>query len=105
MATAIYFGSKEIVKILELKGIEKGKNPVHIETAILSYRNMIVKRIINDLSENNEQIQNILNFSLIASTQNNNIKVAEFLINKGTNINADDIIYLNTEILFLINGV
>ena len=39
MATAIYFGNKEIIKILEEKGIEKGKKPTHIEAAILSYRN------------------------------------------------------------------
>ena len=31
MATAIYFGNKEIIKILEEKGIEKGKNATHIE--------------------------------------------------------------------------
>ena len=39
MATAIFFGNKEMIKILEEKGIEKGENPTHIEAAILSYRN------------------------------------------------------------------
>ena len=57
MATAIYFGKKEIIKILEDKGIEKGKNPTHIEAAILSYRNMIAKEIIEDMNENKTQIQ------------------------------------------------
>ena len=102
MATAIYFGSKEIVKILEERGIEKG-NPTHIVAAILSYRNIIAKELINnDLNKNNEQIQNLLNFGLIASGQNNNIKIAEYLMNKGATINARDIIYLNIIILFLI---
>ena len=56
MATAIYFGDKEIIKILEEKGIEKGKKVAHIEAAILSYRNIIAKEMIEDLNEN-EQIQ------------------------------------------------
>ena len=54
MATAIYFGNKVIIKILEEKGIEKGKNPTHIEAAILSYRNMIAKEIIEEMNEKNE---------------------------------------------------
>ena len=54
MATAIFFGNKKIIKILEVRGIEKGKKPAHIEAAILSYRNMIAKEIIEDLNENNE---------------------------------------------------
>ena len=87
MATAIYFGNKEIIKILEEKGIEKGKNPTHIEAAILSYRNMIAKEIIGNL---NEQIQNLLYLSIIASAKNNNIKGVEFLMTKGTDINTHD---------------
>ena len=102
MATAIYFGNKEIIKILEEKGIEKGKNASHFEAAILSYRNMIAKEIIEDLNENNEQIQNILNISIIALAKNNNIKEIEFLMTQGVKINAIDIIYLNIKILFLI---
>ena len=90
MATAIYFGNKEIIKILEEKGIEKGKKTAHIEAAILSYRNLIAKEIIEDLNENNEQIQNILNISIIASAKNNNIKGIEFLMNKGVDINTHD---------------
>ena len=101
MATAIFFGNKEIIKILEEKGIEKGKKPAHIEAAILSYRNMIAKEIFEDLNENNEQIQNILNISISASVKNNNIKGVEFLMTKGANLHAKDIIYLNIMILFL----
>ena len=37
MATAIFFGNKKIMKILEERGIERGENPTHIEAAILSY--------------------------------------------------------------------
>ena len=103
MAIAICFGNKEIIKILEEKGIEKGKNPTHIEAAILSYRNLIAKEIIEDLNENNEQIQNILNLGISSSAKNNNIKGVEFLMTKGADINAKDIIYLNIIILFLIN--
>ena len=103
MATAIFFGNKEIVQILEYRGIEKGKNSRHIEAAILSYRNVIAKEIIEELNESKEQIQNILNISLGASAKNNNIKGVEFLITKGADINAKDIIYLNILILFFIN--
>ena len=91
MATAIFFGNKEIVKILEGRGIEKGKNTTHIEAAILSYRNLIAKEIIDDLNEKKKQIQNILNISIIASAKNNNIKGIEFLLTKGADINAKDI--------------
>ena len=90
MATAIYFGNKEIIKILEEKGIEKGKRAVHIEAALLSYRNLIAKEIIEDLNENNEQIQNILNLSISASAKNNNIKGVEFLMTKGVDLNTYD---------------
>ena len=102
MATAICFGNKEIIKILEEKGIEKGKRPSHIEAAILSYRNLIAKEIIEDLNENNKQIKKILNVSISTSAKNNNIKGVEFLMTKGADINAKDIIYLNIIILFLI---
>ena len=90
MATAIYFGNKEIIKILEEKGIEKGKNATHIEAAILSYRNIIAKEIIENLDEKNEQIQNILNMSILASAKNNNIKGVEFLMTKGAEMNTID---------------
>ena len=90
IATAIYFGNKEIIQILELRGIEKGNNPAHIEAAILSYRNLIAKQLIDDFNENNEQIQNILNPSIISSAKNNNIKGVEFLIIKGVDINTHD---------------
>ena len=56
MATAIYFGNKEIIKILEEKGLEKGRNAASIEAAIISFRNLIAKEIIEDLNETNEQI-------------------------------------------------
>ena len=90
MATAIFFGNKKIMKILEERGIERGENPTHIEAAILSYRNIIEKEIIEDLNENNEQIENFLNLSIIASAKNNNIKGFEFLMTKGVDINTHD---------------
>ena len=90
MATAIFLGNKEIIKILDEKGIEKGKNSTHIEAAILSYRNLIAKEMIEDMNENNKQIQNILNRSLLTSAKNNNIKGVEFLMTKGADINTHD---------------
>ena len=89
MATAIYFGNKEIIKLLEKRVIEEGKNPAYIEAAILSFRNKIAKEMINNLNENKEQIQNILNKSIIASAKNNNIKGIEFLITKA-DLNTHD---------------
>ena len=90
MATSIFFGNKEIIKILEEKGIEKGKNPTRIEAAILSYRNMIAKKIIEDLNENTEETQNILKISITASAKSNNIKGVEFLMTKEVDINLHD---------------
>ena len=93
MAIAIYYGEVEIMKILEEKGIEKGNNPSHIEAAILSYRNGIVNEIINQLKEKNEKINNdLLLIGLIASTNNNNIKGFEMVLNNGADLNAFEII-------------
>ena len=102
IATAIYFGNTEIVKILEEKGFERGKNATHIEAAIISYRNIIAKLLIEGLNENEDQLQNLLDKSIIASAKSNNIKAIELLISKGADINAIDIIYLYIIILFLI---
>ena len=93
MATAIYYGNKEIVKILEEKEFEKGKNPSHIEAAILSFRNTMVDEILEKIEEEKDVIKNILSFALLTSAKNNNIRVTELLISKGTNINSNDIIY------------
>ena len=86
MATAIYFGNKEIIKILEEKGIEKGKNPDQIEAAILSYRNQIAEEIINEMNEQKEEMENFLNKAILTSSKNN-IQETIFLIKKGANIN------------------
>ena len=93
MAMAIYFGNKEIIKILEEKGIKKGKIPAHIEAAILSYRNEITKEIMQEMNEKNKEFQNELNNAIISSAKSNNIKGAELLISKGADINAKNIIY------------
>ena len=37
------------------------------------------------------------------AAENNSIEIGKILISKGADINAKDIIYLNIEILFLIN--
>ena len=58
------------------------------------------------LYENEEKMQNILNLlniSIITSAKNNNITELKFLMTKGADINAIDIIYLNKIVLFLIN--
>ena len=98
MATAIYFGKKEIVKILEDKDFEIGKNPVHIEAAILSYRNIIAKDIIDEMIDKN---QVIVNNDILTSEKNNNIKGIELVINKkGADINTRKIDFLQTKYYF-----
>ena len=110
MSIAIYFGEAEIVKILEDRGFEKWKNPRYIEAAVLSYRNSIVKEIIYQMKEKNENGNDNINdtnfiVGLIASGKSNNIKGAEILINNGANLNAQDIIYQNIQILYLIKRI
>ena len=102
MATAIYFCNREIIKILEFRGIEKGKNPGHIEAAILSYQNELVEEILDTINEENKENKENKQIALFASTENNNIKVAQKLIINGADINTKNIIYLNLLILFLI---
>ena len=102
MATAIYLGKKEIIKILESKGITKGNDPSHIEAAILSYRNQIVEEILDEIKENND---NIINNGFFASTKNSNFKGAELLMKKGANINATDIKFPNISLSFLIKMI
>ena len=95
LATAIYYGNKVIIKILEERGIEKGKNAAHIEAAILSYGHSIVKELIDDMDEIYQKNQGIDIFKkgLFASSKNNNIKGLKMLIQKGVDINAKDSIY------------
>ena len=88
MATAIYFGNMEIVKILEVKGINKC-NSGHIEAAILSYRNEIAKEIMDEINETKDKIESLLSNSIIASAKNNNIKGTKLLLQKGANTNID----------------
>ena len=88
MAVAIYFGCKEIIKILEEKGFEKGNIPSHIEAATLSYRNEILNEMLTEINKTNEKIQQILKQGLLASSKNNNIKGAELLFGKGAELLA-----------------
>ena len=92
MATAIYMGNKEIIKILE----DKGTKPIYLEAAILSYNNLIVEEILEELNNNNEK-ENFLNIAFLAASKN--IKGAEMLISKGANIKAKDINYLKIILL------
>ena len=106
MATAIYLGNKEIIKILEEKGIKIGKNPAHLEAAILSYRNLFAEKILGELNESNQKSEKrlgklnekrekilILNSAIFASSKNNNIKGAKMLIANGADINSKDAIF------------
>ena len=88
MATAIFYGNKEIIKILEDKGFEKGNHIAHIEAAILSYRNYIAEEILNDINENKILSINLFNTAILTSAKNNNIIGTEFLIRKRANINT-----------------
>ena len=89
MATAIYFGNKEIIKILEEKGITKGKISGHIEAAILSYRNSIAEEILEETKEDNVIIEKNVNQAILTSSQNNYIKGIEMLFEKGLFININ----------------
>ena len=104
MATAIYLGDKQVMKILEDKEIIKGENPAHLEAAILSYRNSIAKEIIENINNSNI-IKNHFNLALLASSKNNNIKGAELLISKGADIDTQDNYYQNLIIVFVINYI
>ena len=75
-------------------------NPTYIEAAILSFRNVIVKEVLEELIDTNEGIKKHLSNAMLASTKNNNIKGAELLIKKGADINTKNIINLKKEILF-----
>ena len=48
MTTVIFFGNRVMFCLLVEKDIMIGTNATHIEAAILSYRNMIAKEIIED---------------------------------------------------------
>ena len=93
MAIAIYFGNKEIIKILEGKGIKKSSKPIFIEAAILSYRNKIVKEILEELNDHKEHMNDFLAVGIRTSTKNNNIKGAELMIKNGANINSSDALF------------
>ena len=45
-----------MMTILEEKGIEKGNQLSHIEAAIFSFRNPIIKEIMNIMKEKEEEI-------------------------------------------------
>ena len=96
MDIAIYSGNMEIVKILEEEGFEKENNFSHLEAAILSYRNKIVKEIINQIKEKSEKNKiingKVLTRGLLLSGKNNNIIGAELLLKNGANMNAIDVI-------------
>ena len=89
MATAIYFGNKEIIKILEDKGIKEEKNLSCVEAAILSYRNEIVEQIIDEIKEK-ATIKKLLKIAIFTSCISNNIKGTELLIRREVNINELD---------------
>ena len=88
MATTIYFGNKQIIGILEDKGIMKGKILTHIEGAILSYRNLITREIIDGIKDNPKELWQNVNQALLAAVNNNNIEGGQFAIEKGAKINA-----------------
>ena len=85
MSIAIYYGQVEIMKILEEKGIEKGKNLEHIAAAILSYRNSMAKSMINQMFEDddNEMARKALIVGISTASKNNNINAFEMLLKLG----------------------
>ena len=99
MATAIYFGNNEIIKILENRRAENRQNLTYIVAAILSYRNANVTKILDEL-QNSDEFKNYLNTGFLAAAKSNNLKEAEILLSKGARINIKDIIYLYIKIIF-----
>ena len=90
IGVAIYYGKLEIATILEEGGIIKGKKGVHLEAAILSYRNSIAKEIINRIEDKNETSnQDILMDAMLVSEKNNNLNGFELLVNNGANFNIE----------------
>ena len=103
MAVAIYYGEVEIIHILEERGIEKWSKPEHIEAALLSYRNSIVKELFKNLKKRGENEDENENHNipfksypkgLLASVQNNNINGVELLINNGAYIQSQNSIII-----------
>ena len=98
LATAQYFGNKEIVRILETRLnnneiMENIKPLSYIEASFFSYQNSIIKQIIEDMEQNQnnqEYYKKILNRGIITCSQNNNIQGAELVIKKGCNIKTWD---------------
>ena len=98
LATAQYFGNKEIVRILETRLnnneiMENIKPLSYIEASFFSYQNSIIKQIIEDMEQNQnnqEYYKKILNRGIITCSQNNNIQGAELVIKKGCNLNTLD---------------
>ena len=86
MAIAIYFGNQEIIRMLEVKGIKKTNNPIYIEAALLSYRDKILKEILDEMVENNEDIQGCLSQALKFSSKKLNIHALKLLFSSGTTI-------------------
>ena len=88
MATAIYYGNNEIIRILITKRIEKG--PIHLEPAILSYRNLIAEEILDEMNEKKAKFKDIYIRALSASAKSNNIKGVELLLSKDLDVNEKD---------------
>ena len=87
MAIAIYYGEIGMMKILEDKGTEKGNQSSHIEAAIFSFRNPIIKEIMNRIKEKDEEtIKIILNKGILTTIKSNNISGFEFLNEEGKNM-------------------
>ena len=90
MATSIYFGNKRIMRSLEIKGIKKIQKETCITAAILSYRNEIIEKILDEMNLKNSINQKYLGTGLIFSMKNGNIKGRELLLRNEWTINPLD---------------
>ena len=97
LATAQYFGNKEIVRILESRVnnneiMRNIKSLSYIEASVFSYQNSIIEQIIEDMEQNQNQeyYKKILNQGIITCSKNNNIHGAKLVIKKGCNIETLD---------------
>ena len=82
----MYYGEIEMMTILEDKGIEKGNQTSHIEAAVFSFRNGIMKGIMNKMKEKDEEIiKNIMIKGILTAMKVNNIEGFEFMNEEGKN--------------------
>ena len=96
ISIAICFGEWEMMRILEVRGIDKFNNPKAWKAAALTHRNHLLKQFIEMKEEiDHSLLKKCLEKGLLEATKGNNLKATIILISNGADINAKYIIYQN----------